>query len=128
MLNTTVIPHDICHTDYDLSIPSINSHQDNTGFEYNSKATVMTHFIDNWMIRESLKPFQQKRKKSSLPTKQKSQVFSNNSDIGQWNINQEHLIDGIALLLLQDKHLIQFFKMELRHRFKLIKKINELKR
>ncbi|CAF1432216.1 unnamed protein product [Adineta steineri] len=89
MLNTTVIPHDICHTDYDLSIPSINSHQDNNVFEYNSKPTVMTHFIDNWMIRESIKPFQQKRNKSSLPTKQKSQVSSKKSNVRQWNNNNK---------------------------------------
>jgi len=43
------------------------------------------------------------------------------------SIIKEHLIDGAALLLLQDEHLISIFKMQLGPRLKLLNRINKLK-
>lgn len=42
-------------------------------------------------------------------------------------IVKEHLIDGIALLLIEDEHLKSTFKMPLGPRLKLINRINQLK-
>jgi hypothetical protein len=43
------------------------------------------------------------------------------------SIIKEHLIDGAALLLLENKHLIDIFKMPLGPRLKLLNRINKLK-
>ena len=42
-------------------------------------------------------------------------------------IIREHLIDGIALLLLQDEHLNKIFHMQLGPRLKLLNRIEKLK-
>ena len=42
-------------------------------------------------------------------------------------IIKEHLIDGTALLLLQDEHLTNIFKMQLGPRLKLLNRIHKLK-
>ncbi len=42
-------------------------------------------------------------------------------------IIEEHLIDGAALLLLEDEHLNNIFKMQLGPRLKLLNRINKLK-
>jgi len=42
-------------------------------------------------------------------------------------IIKEHLIDGTALLLLEDEHLTNIFQMQLGPRLKLLNRISQLK-
>jgi len=42
-------------------------------------------------------------------------------------IIQDHLIDGLALLLLKEEHLTKIFRMQSKSRIKLLNKINQLK-
>ncbi|CAF0844348.1 unnamed protein product [Adineta ricciae] len=116
--------------------------QSNHVFEYESKPIVTIHTIDRWSIRESLEPFEQNEKKS----KRKQRTVHEKPDIHQWNVDdvclffisvlgttcytlliKEHLIDGTALLLLEDKHLMNVFHMSHDERVKLLRKIKKLK-
>jgi len=72
-MTTTVIPLKVCQT-----VKTIKKHQSNS--------TVATHRIGDWIIRESLQPFQQKENKSST-IKQEQQDFSNKSNVHQWNVS-----------------------------------------
>ena len=44
------------------------------------------------------------------------------------SVIQEHLIDGVALLLLEDEHLVSIFQMQLGPRLKLLDRIQKLKK
>ncbi|CAF1284715.1 unnamed protein product [Rotaria sordida] len=153
-MTTAVSPVNNCHTEYDqtvkpISVPSTKTlriRQDQNVLKRKSKSTVIIHVIDGWKIHESLEPFQQQENNSSSSKKQEQHVNYGNPNIHQWNINEvcsffehvlgkncytpiikEHLIDGTALLLLQEEHLRNTFKMPVENRLKLLNRINELK-
>ncbi|CAF0821193.1 unnamed protein product [Rotaria sp. Silwood1] len=130
------------------STKTLQSRQDQNVLRRKSKSTVATHVIDGWTIQESLKPFQQQENKSSLSSSKKrvQLIFTENPNVHQWNINEvcsffeyvlgkncyatiikEHLIDGTALLLLKEEHLINTFKMPVELRLELLQRIDKLK-
>jgi hypothetical protein len=83
-----------------MSTPAINTignHQDQNILEYKSKSSVTTHLIGDWIIRESLEPFQRKENNSSLSIKQKQQVCLDKSNIRQWNVS--HLVQLFVKLI-----------------------------
>ncbi|CAF2520244.1 unnamed protein product [Rotaria sp. Silwood2] len=153
-ITTTINSFDDCHTEYSQTVKPIlvsstktlRIRQDQNVLKRKSKSTVTTHVIDGWIIQESLKPFQQQENKSSSTKKQEQQIFAENSNVHQWSIDEvcsffehvlgkncytpiikEHLIDGTALLLLQEGHLSNTFKMPVELRLKLLNRINKLK-
>ncbi|UJR10216.1 hypothetical protein I4U23_014429 [Adineta vaga] len=130
-----------------LSSTTNECHENSYRFEYKSKPSTTIHKIGRWSIEESFEPFEQKENKSTLSTKRKKQSLFNESNIHQWNVDdvclffisvlettcysliiREHLIDGAALLLLEDKHLMKFFQMPLEYRLKLLRKIARIKK
>jgi len=166
-VTTTLVPLNVCHTEYCQTVkptvtPLVNiieNRQEQNIFENKSKGIVTTHLIGDWIIRESLEPFQRKENERSTPIErlvnQEKELISNESitsrqssstNVNQWTIDdvcsffervlgkncytsiiKEHLIDGTALLLLEDEHLSSIFKMQLGPRLKLLNRINKLK-
>ncbi|UJR35803.1 hypothetical protein I4U23_028551 [Adineta vaga] len=161
-VTTTLVPLNVCPTEYCQTTKSTSStlvhimqnHQEQNIYEHKSKDTVITHLIDDWIIRESPKPFQ--RKENEQIIKQEKKIISNesiisrpplSSNVDQWTLDdvcsffervlgkscyasliQEHLIDGAALLLLEDEHLVTIFQMQLGPRLKLLDRIQKLKK
>ncbi len=64
------------------------SRQNQIVLDCKSKSSVTTHLIGDWIIRESLEPFQRKENKSFLSTKQNA---------CQWNVS--HLVNLFVTLI-----------------------------
>ncbi|CAF1225143.1 unnamed protein product [Adineta ricciae] len=161
-VTTTLIPLNVCPTEYcqatkspsTASINIVQNHKEQKIYEHKSDDSVITHFIDDWIIRERSKPFRQKETKQLTNLVQKivlNEPKTSRSplplDVNQWTVDdvcsffervlgkncftsviQEHLIDGVALLLLEDEHLVSIFQMPLGPRLKLLDRIQKLKK
>src|SRR5689334_411804 len=74
-VTTTLVPLNVCPTEYCQTVkptvtPLVNimeNRQEQNMFESKSKGIVTTHLIGDWIIRESLEPFQRKENERSSP-------------------------------------------------------------
>lgn len=151
-VTTTLIPLNVCPSEYCQTVKPISrplvqpieNRQEQFVFEKKSEEKIITHLIDDWIIKESSQPFQPKENQRITPieqlinrektlhlTQSNSSSFSPPTNVNQWSIDdvcsffehvlekstyesiiKEHLIDGTALLLLEDEHLVSIFKMQ----------------
>jgi hypothetical protein len=107
-VTTTLIPLNVCHTEYCQTVkptvtPLVNimeNRQEQNMFESKSKGIVTTHLIGDWIIRESLEPFQRKENERSTPIErsvnQEKELISNESitsrqssskNVNQWTVS-----------------------------------------
>lgn len=124
-VTTTLIPLSICPTEYcrtakSILTPSVNiieNHPEQNVFEHKSKDTIITHLIDDWIIRESSKPFQRNENERSTPigqlTKQEKNVLSNESiisrqsslkNVNQWTVSYSFHFSFIKLNYVFSKY------------------------
>ena len=112
-----------------------------------SRSTVTTHHIGSWTIQESFEPLRQKENHSDIHQWNVSSSWQSNDypkivsiqiakvcsfvehvlhDDRYRSIIEEHLIDGLALVLLKDEHLINVFHMPSKERHRLLQQIKQI--